>query len=136
MGKFSSLNADIYSVFAQSAWIAENIKTFPENYVGTSVGNEYIRVSIVASSYDKLGSFQSVNGQLIIDIFTPAGEGVSRTNTIADKLDDYLIGKQILVPPDGNTQFGNSTLTFLGNDKANPSLYRASYSLSFNHYGI
>ena len=133
MNKYESLNKDIFSIFAASTWVAENIKTFPENFTGA--GTEYIRVGIVASSYDKKGSQSSAFGQLIIDIFFPAGAGNARAIYIADKLDTYLVGKTLVGSNNGNTQMGTSTLTYLGNDKADPSLYRASYSISFNYFG-
>lgn len=135
MGKYEALQTDIYSIFATSAWIAEAIKTVPENYVSTALGNEYIRVSIVSSGVDNQGPLCSANGQLIIDIFIPAGNGALRAVRIADKLDTYLAGKTFKIAPSGNTQLGRSALTFMGVDKADSSLYRASYSINFNYFG-
>jgi hypothetical protein len=136
MNKYASLQADVYSIFSSVTWLAESIKTVPSNFVGTGIGNEYIRVAIVAGGNDPKIAKRSVSGQLLIDIFTPAGGGPLRAAQIADKLDTYLVGKTLQVGPNGNTQLGLSTLSPLGIDKANTQLCRDSYSISFNYFGI
>jgi hypothetical protein len=134
--KYSSVYADVYSIFGAGAWTSENIKTFPENFTGSSIGNEYIRVAIVSGgSLDNVNPPRSVSGQLLIDIFVPAGAGLARSNQIADKLDSYLAGKLMQTTGNGSTQLGSSSLTNLGNDAANPSLYRSIYSIPFNYFG-
>jgi hypothetical protein len=135
MNKYDALNKDIFSIFSSVGWTAESIKTFPENFIGTTVGNEYIRVGIVASSYDKKGRQESIFGQLLIDIFYPAGKGTARAIAIAGKLDDYLSCKTLVGSENGNTQMGVSTMTHTGVDKANASLYRSLYSISFSYFG-
>jgi len=132
--KYASLSKSIYDVFATSAWTAENITTYPENFTGTAT--EYIRVAILASRESNDQRLGSVAGQMIIDIFIPAGGGTSRTSQIADKLDQYLVGKTLPVSGKGNTQFGDSNLINLGIDKDNTSLYRSSYSIPFNYFGV
>lgn len=134
MGKYSSIDKSIYSVFSTPAWLAESIKTVPANYNGTGLGNEYLRVSIVpGSSFAYANMPKSSAGQLIIDIFAPFGEGSARISTIADLLDTYLVSKSFAVT-NGKTQFSASSLAHLGKDSANPSLYRSSYSISFNYF--
>lgn len=135
MNKYDSLNKDIFSIFSSIGWSTESIKTYPENFVGTSVDTEYIRVSIVSNSFDRQGSQDSVFGQLMIDVFYPAGQGNARAIAIADRLDNYLACKTLVGSEKGNTQMGVSTLTYSGNDKANASLYRAIYTIPFNYYG-
>jgi hypothetical protein len=136
MNKYSSLYKDVYSIFGAIGWMTEGIKTVPENFVGSSIGNTYVRVAIVASGQTVVNPPRSVAGQLMIDIFIPAGGGSNETTRIADKLDDYLAGKTIKTNDGGSTQLGYSNLVSMGNDKANPSLYRSSYSIPFNYYGI
>ena len=133
MNKYASLEGDIYSIFSSLAWKSENIITIPDNYAVTAA--EYIRVSIVTGGYSIVNIPRSCSGQLIIDIFTPAGAGLKRTTEIADRLDTYLAGKSIETSVSGSTQFGTSTFSPRGNDTANPSLYRSIYSVSFNYYG-
>ena len=135
MGKYTALAADVYSVFATPSWLAENIATGPDNYKGLSGSDEYIRVSILPTGISQVNIPRSSSGQLIIDIFVPAGEGLKRMNLIADKLDLYLAGKSISIGVDGLTQFGASSLNPIGNDPVNASLYRGSYSISFNYFG-
>jgi hypothetical protein len=134
MNKYATLFKDVYSVFATANWIAESIKTFPDNFVGSVVGDTYIRVGIFASG----GSVncRSVSGLLMIDIFVPAGGGTKEVARIADKLDTYLAGQEIKTTENGKTFFVSSNLAVLGNDRDNPSLYRASYSIPFNYFGV
>jgi len=134
MDKYASLYKDVYSVFGAAGWLAESIKTFPENFVGTVVGDEYIRIFVLPSG--KGENWRSVSGLVMIDIFIPAGGGTSRIAQIADKLDKYLAGQSFSVTANGKTSFFSSNLSVLGNDKDNPSLYRASYSIPFNYFGV
>jgi hypothetical protein len=134
--KYSSLYGDIYAIFDLAGWKAENIKTFPENFVGSVVGDEYVRVNIVASGNTGDKRIGSVSGLLIIDIFIPAGAGPRRAATIADKLDKYLAGQSKKLTSNGNTQFGISAMSPLGNDRDNASLYRFHYSIPFNYFGV
>lgn len=138
MGKYSTLQSDIFKLFGTNSWKNENITTQPENYTANS-DNEFIRVSIVASnngvkSYGVTG--KSVAGQVIIDIFTPAGGGPDRATQIADKLDSYLAGQILSSTSNGKTAFGESTLISIGNDRDNPSLYHSIYSIPFNFFGV
>lgn len=132
MGKYAALHKDIYSIFDSSAWKAELIKTYPSDFVAASPGDEYIRVSIVTGSTNLLDD--SVQGVLIADIFTPAGFGPKKSNTIADKLDAYLEKKSISLTAGGVTQFTLSTLQSLGTDTDNPSLTRSRYQIPFTFY--
>ena len=95
MGKYSNIDDLIFSIFASSTWKAEKIQTFPSNFVKTKSLEEYIRVSIISSG---LGvNFRSVSGELIIDIFSKSGTGPKQSSEIADKLDNYLSGKTIIL---------------------------------------
>lgn len=132
MGKYTSLESDIYSIFSTPAWQAESIKTFPANYTGS--GDEFVRVSIIASGNSIVNPPRSASGQLIIDIFVPAGMGTKRSSYIADRLDVYLAGKTISTNV-GTTQLGISSLGALIPDGIDASLARVSYSISFNFFG-
>jgi hypothetical protein len=134
--KYSSLYKDIYAFFELAGWKAELIKTFPDNFVGSAVGDEYIRVTIIPSQLTGDNRLGSVSGQVIIDIFISAGAGPTRAAIIADKLDKYLAGQSNNSTANGNTQFGISSLSPLGNDRDNPSLYRFHYSIPFNYFGV
>ena len=131
--KYTNLQKDFHSIFSASEWTAENIKTFPTNFIGTVPSKEYIRVSILPSGEGI--DIRSVSGQAMIDIFVPAGAGPLRASQIADRLDNYLVGRSLKLSS-GHTQFHNSTLSDFGIDKANPSLFRSIYSIPFNHFGV
>jgi hypothetical protein len=134
MGKYEALETDVFSVFSQQSWKNENIKTFPVNFVTVNPGNEFIRVSVLPSG-DGI-NIKSVSGLFVVDIFTPAGNGPRRTSLIADKLDQYLVGKVLTTSLNGSTQFLNSTLRSVGLDRDNPSLYRSIYQIPFNYFGV
>ena len=133
MGKYSDLESDIFSIFATNSWRNQNIKTVPENYSADNMGKEYIRVSIVPGSAGI--NVNSVSGVLIVDIFIAAGQGPKRTGLIADKLDEYLVGKYLQTSSGGTTQLFGSSLSKGANDADNPTLYRSSYTIPFNYSG-
>lgn len=136
MTKYETLYKNIYSIFNTPEWIALNFKLVPENFYGTGLGDEYLRLSIIANGANPVGVIKSVSGQLIFDIFTKNGVGNARILTIADLLDTNLCGKNFLSLDKSTTQLYNSALTVLGTDAANPSLLRASYSIPFSHFGL
>jgi hypothetical protein len=133
VGKYVNLETDIFSVFASTQWKSEKINTYPNNFTITNNSGEFIRVTIIPSGAGI--NIASASGVLIIDIFTFAGEGTKRSSTIADKLDQYLVGKSINTINNNNTQFQGSSLSFMGADTDNPSLFRSNYTISFNFYG-
>lgn len=132
MGKYLDLFTNIYSVFGTPAWTAENIKTIPANYTGEVNNADYIRVSVIPSS-DGI-NLASISGILIIDIFVRFGLGPGAVSSIADSLDEYLVGKTLTT--ENSTQFRNSSLALLGMDLDNNSLFRAKYVIPFNHFGV
>lgn len=134
MGKYTNLETDVFSIFGSNAWKNEKIVTYPNNFVITGNSKEFIRVSIIPSGrgINRL----SVAGSLIIDIFTFAGEGTRKNSLIADTLDKYLVGNVINTNNGNSTQFGYSSLSFIGLDKDNPSLFRSSYTIPFNFFGV
>ena len=134
MDKYSSVFKDVYSVFATIGWSTEGVKTFPSNFVGSVANDTYIRVNVIPSGNG--ANWRSVSGLVMIDIFVPAGGGTQLIAQIADKLDKYLAGQSFNSTANGKTSFNASTLSVLGNDKDNPSLYRASYSIPFNYFGV
>lgn len=134
MGMYAALENDIYSVFASVNWLAENIKTYPSNFLAISPGNEYIKISILPN-----GSWVnrvSKMGVVLIDIYTPAGGGPRAASLIADKLDLYLANKVVKTGSNASTQFSQSSLAHLGKDRDNDALYRSSYTIPFNYFGV
>lgn len=134
MTTYSTIIDDIYSVFSSNSWKLEGIKTFPSNFSVPEGVMEYIRVSIIPSGPGI--NLKSKSGIVIVDIFTAAGLGESRYTAIADKLDDYLVGKSFSTVAGNVTQFSNSSLVYSGLDPDNNLLSRASYSIPFSHFGV
>lgn len=132
MGKFSSAEELLYSVFGGQAWVAENVPTFPSNFTNGQGLQRYIRVTPICSGAGV--NVRSVSGLLNIDIFTKAGEGYKDTNAIADAIDKHFAGKAIKLSQ-GSLQCLSSTLTHLGRDADNPALHRSLFSVPFNFYG-
>jgi hypothetical protein len=132
MGKYETVLKDILGIFSSPAWTAENVKTYPDNYVQVNPGTEYIRVSVVPA--DNGVNLKSVSGVLMIDIFTQTGNGPKQAYTIADKLDTYLQGKTLSTESSAVTQLFGSSLRVIGVDKDNTSLYRHSYSIPFTYF--
>jgi hypothetical protein len=132
MGKYANLEKDVFSIFATNSWKSHNIKTFPANYL--TAGDEYIRVNILPNGAGI--NRVSVSGILLIDIFVPKGQGPNKVSLIADKLDEYLVGKSPKTELNATTQLFNSSLATLGIDPDNPTLYRAQYSIQFSYFGI
>jgi hypothetical protein len=134
MGKYELLERDVYSVFSSNEWKAENIKTFPTNFVVMNTTNdEFIRVSVIPSG--KPIDRYSLAGILIIDIFTASGSGTRRAMIIADTLDKYLLDKSKTTSTGKVTQFGISSLAHNGPDKALPVIHKSTYTIDFNFYG-
>lgn len=132
MGKYEELTKDILALFADPLWVAEGVKTYPGDFVGTA-GNTYIRVHILPSGAGI--NRHSVSGQVLIDIFTPAGNGPLAAVQIADKLDEYLVDRSKVLSC-GTLQFlQSSAVSHRGKDSANPALSRAVYAIPFNLFG-
>ena len=128
MGRYSKAQSLVFSVFGTDAWKATKIKTIPQNFIDTGSA-EFIRVSIVPSG--KGANLSSISGLCIIEIYTAAGKGITRSMQIADLLDGFLHGKSI-----DTVQFFHSTMTIRGIDKDNPKLFRSLYSIPFNLSGV
>jgi hypothetical protein len=133
MGKYSELESAVFSIFGASAWTANGVTAQPSNFTGTVGGSDYIRIHILANHTGV--NIRSVSGILNIDIFTALGVGPRRSTQIADMLDAILATKSTDSPNGSRVQCMTSTLTGLGRDGDNQSLYRALYSIPFNYYG-
>lgn len=134
MGKFKSAQDDIFSIFASQAWKAENIKTFPSNFLPIDQGSQFLKISLIFNGSNI--NLNSISGVLIGDIFTSAGNGPNASILIADKLDQYLVGKSVKLTSGSITQFFESSLTERGLDKDNPTLFRSNYTIPFNFFGV
>ena len=128
MGKFSGAEEHLLSVFATAQWKAEDIPTYPANYVG-KIDRDYVRVQVIASGQG--ANRISCSGVLLVDIFVKAGEGTRQLSQIADKLDLFLQNKLLKTTGLGRTQTFTSVLQPRGLDPDNSGFYRGLYSLPF-----
>ena len=136
MEKYSSIQAAVYSVFNTPAYQSENITTYPQNFQGQVDSTEYLKVFILVGKTNAIyGTSDTGAGQIIIDIFTPAGVGTGRAFEIADTLDTYFAGKVLNTSPTNGIQTSPSTLVQLGIYAENPSLYKCSYTINFSYFG-
>ena len=134
MGKYTSLEKDIFALIEANLTNIGTLKVYPTNFVDVTPERQFIRVSIIPSGNGL--NLKSVSGILIADIYVPSGSGPRETSTLADGLDSQLVGKTLKTTTGGTTQFGNSTLAPVGVDKDNPSLYRSTYTIPFNFFGV
>jgi hypothetical protein len=133
MGKYTNLDANIFALFGSNAWNKKNIKTYPNNFLAVNPGTEFIKVTIMPNEFgiNRL----SVAGVVIIEIYTPAGNGPKRASTIADELDTFLSGKS-LGTGGAIVQFSQSSIAPFGPDADNKSLYRTTYTIPFNYFEV
>jgi len=127
VSKYQNLEAAIFSVFGTEEWVAEGIQAVPDNISASF--DEYIRISIIPSG--SALNTNSLNGILIISIFTASNTGPRRAAVIADALDKYLVYKTFAQA----VQFGQSTFQPEGIDKDDITLYASSYTITFNLFG-
>ena len=135
MGKYTETNAAVLSFFGTTEWIAEGLPTVPSNFVGDAGVTEYLRVTIMPHGKSVSNPLISTSGIVLIEIFSAAGSGPTRSAEIADVLDNHLSGRATQHPVN-LVQFGPSSLSDGGKDKANANLYRILYTIPFNYFGV
>jgi hypothetical protein len=134
MGKYTELTSGIFKFFSGLTWGLENIPTYPQGVTAKENDEKFIRISISPSG-DGI-NLQSVSGICIIDIYTALTMGPMEPLSIADKLDEYLVGQDRIMD-NGRLQFPiSSTLAPKGQDKDNLSLVRHSYTIPFKYFGV
>jgi hypothetical protein len=127
MGKYKQIQDDVFSIFASQEWKEEEIKTIPNNV--KSPEGPFIRVNILTDgrSLNRV----SVEGMLLIDIFTEAGRGPTSAAEIADALDVFLVNNQLGTSDEGVVQLFSSTFSHMGVEE---TYSRAQYSIPLKYY--
>lgn len=127
---FAQSVENIESLFGNTAWTTNNIKTFPQNYQGEIGDPEWVRVNIFqGTSVFRYQGGQSVGGLVNCNIFVPVGQGIRRANQIADLLETLFRTNTI-----SGVQTTNSFTTNVGVDSENSGLYRLDFTVNFNNY--
>lgn len=134
MGKYTSLEKDIFDLINTNLNNVGTLRIYPSNFADVTPEQQFVKVTIVPSGNGL--NLKSVSGLLIADIYVPSGSGPRGTSILADGLDSQLVGKTLKTTTGGTTQFGNSTMTPVGIDKANPTLFRSTYTIPFNFFGV
>ena len=127
MATISQLLTAVEGLFASSAWTANNIKAFPANYQGEINAEEWIRVSVLPFSSELAYKDVIANGQIVCQIFVPAGAGMKRAYEIADML-KTLLDQEVI---SGYLQTTNSFISNIGIDTKDAGLFNVNYTVNF-----
>jgi hypothetical protein len=127
MATISQLLTAVEGLFASSAWTSNNVKAFPANYQGEINADEWIRVSVLPFSSELAYKDVIANGQIVCQIFVPAGAGMKRAYEIADML-KTLLDQEVI---SGYLQTTNSFITNIGIDTKDSGLYNVNYTVNF-----
>ena len=127
MATISQMLTAVEGLFASSAWTSNNIKAFPANYQGEIDSDEWIRVSVLPFSSELAYQDVIANGQIVCQIFVPAGAGMKRAYQIADLL-KTLLDQEVI---SGYLQTTNSFITNIGIDPKDAGLYNVDYTVNF-----
>ena len=127
MATISQLLTAVEGLFASSAWTSNNVKAFPANYQGEINADEWIRVSVLPFSSELAYKDVIANGQIVCQIFVPAGAGMKRAYEIADML-KTLLDQEVI---SGYLQTTNSFITNIGIDTKDSGLFNVNYMVNF-----
>ena len=127
MATISQLLTAVEGLFASTAWTTNNIKAFPANYQGEIDANEWVRVSVLPFSSELAFKDVIANGQIVCQIFVPAGAGMKRAYEIADML-KVLLDQEVI---SGYLQTTNSFITNIGIDTKDSGLFNVNYTVNF-----
>ena len=127
MATISQMLTAVEGLFASTAWTSNNIKAFPANYQGKINAEEWIRVSVLPFSSELAYQDVIANGQIVCNIFVPAGAGMKRAYQIADLL-KTLLDQEVI---SGYLQTTNSFITNIGIDPKDAGLYNVDYTVNF-----
>ena len=127
MSTISQILTAVEGLFASTAWTSNNIKAFPANYQGEIDADEWIRVSVLPFSSELAFKDVIANGQIVCQIFVPAGSGMKRAYQIADLL-KALLDQEVI---SGYLQTTNSFITNIGIDQKDSGLYNVDYTVNF-----
>lgn len=136
MSKFLQVQDDIFSIFGSAEWEAQGIKVYPREFtiIETALhGDCVLRISILQNREGI--NLKSLEGLLMIEIYTLKSKGPKIIVETADILDAFLVGKTLSTYLGLSTQFFNSTLGLSQEDSVNPRMVSTLYSITFQHNG-
>ena len=118
---------------AGSKWSANGIKAFPSNFKSTEpMPKEYVVLELLPGQHldIQFAADEQVGGMFIVQIYTAVNEGIRRAFEIGDMLKDIF--HQAVLP--NNISTGSCVLDVKGNDPADPSLFRADFTVTFKAF--
>lgn len=132
MSKFSTLELNVYSFFADASWTTLGVSAFPSNFKSVTLPDEYVKIDVIASG-DSVNR-NSVSGILKLTIHTEVNKGTNRASLIADKLTEILANKS--KSGDGwTTQLFGSVFSQLNQDQQS-KYFRSKLEIQFSHFGV
>ena len=102
---------------------------YPANYQGKINGKEWIRLNVFPGNSEVLYNALRIYGQIVFNIFVPAGNGMIKSTEIADKINS-VFGRKII----SGIQTTNSFITTIGIDSVDKGLFRLDLTINFNNY--
>jgi len=124
--RYTMLQNHLFSIFASSAWISEQLAIVPLGFKGGTPVQEYIEFNPVISGK---GEQDSLTGILYISIFTDLTAGPKRAAEIADIMDKYLAGKSFKIVDEDTsvTQFQKDSNFQIRGEAPNGKAFILSY---------
>ena len=125
LNRYVTLQDHLFSIFASSAWISEQLAIIPKGFMGNTPTQEYIEFNPIVNGF-KDGDHLA--GILYINIYTALDSGPKRAAEIADILDKYLAGKSFRFDAqEAVTQFQRSTNFEIRGQAQNSKAFILSY---------
>lgn len=132
MSKFMTLELNVYSLFASTAWTSQGTTAFPNNFKSAALPEEYVKLDIIASG-DSVNQI-SVSGIIKLTINTEVNKGTNRASAIADALTTLMAGKSI-TNAGWTTQLFNTVFVPIGLDPES-KYFRSKLEVQFSHFGV
>ena len=129
---FNKIQKDIEQAIADNIATGQTlngINFYPANYQGKISGTEWVRLNVFPGNSELLYRGLRIYGQIVFNIFVPAGNGMIKSTEIADKINS-VFGRQII----SGIQTTNSFITTIGIDPVDKGLFRLDLTVNFNNY--
>jgi hypothetical protein len=131
--KYADVIRDVEAVFGGTGWTTLNVPAFPSNYeVSASAreNREFVIIEVLPGAQFTNYARPGLKGQIIIQIYTESGLGVSRAYAIADQLDKLLQTTELT----RGTLTSTSSMAIIGVDSTDEYLFRTDYTVNFTKY--
>ena len=134
LNRYTVLQNHLFSIFASSAWISEQLAIVPYGFKGSTPVQEYIEFNPIVSG---TGDKDNLHGILYINIYTDLSGGPKRAAEIADIMEKYLAGKSFKIAEEeaSVTQFQrNSNFSIRGEAPNSKAFLLSYYQIQFGFF--